>query len=354
MKRILYYISEYGYGHASRSIGIIRELLKEDSQVEILVTNHYAKTFLEQSLKSDRVYFRDVTTDIGYFLKGNTIQPDQVKQTEELERFLSSLEEQVEKEVQMLQGYNIDLILSDISPLAFEVADRLGIPSIGISNFTWHTAYKELVSEDLLGKLSLSYEKADYFFELAGSQEGEWGESSTYDFLSREIDEEEVFRIIQTYGKHKNLVFFGLGMKLDLPLLNDLSIWNNPNIHFIISSNAAIQHPNVTRIPGDYTETQNYIAACDLVITKAGWGTISEAAISGTQLLIVERENMAEDANTIQMVREYDLGKIMKWEEFISLPKIDLFDLESEPQRNDSQLIAKRIIALLHAGGRII
>lgn len=39
----------------------------------------------------------------------------------------------------------MDCIISDISPIAFEIADQLEVPSIGISNFTWYTAYKNIV-----------------------------------------------------------------------------------------------------------------------------------------------------------------------------------------------------------------
>lgn len=52
-------------------------------------------------------------------------------------------------------------------------------------------------------------------------------------------------------------------MKMDLNDLQNLPIWNIPNIHFIVSSNLNIDHPNVSIIEKDYIETQNYIAACD-------------------------------------------------------------------------------------------
>ncbi len=44
-KIIAYYIPDYGYGHAARSIAIIRELLKKDSQVHIIITNYFANDF---------------------------------------------------------------------------------------------------------------------------------------------------------------------------------------------------------------------------------------------------------------------------------------------------------------------
>jgi UDP-N-acetylglucosamine:LPS N-acetylglucosamine transferase len=39
---------------------------------------------------------------------------------------------------------------------------------------------------------------------------------------------------------------------------------------FVVSSNMDITHPNVYQVPTTYTEVQHYVAAADLVISKAG------------------------------------------------------------------------------------
>jgi hypothetical protein len=59
---------------------------------------------------------------------------------------------------------------------------------------------------------------------------------------------------------------------------------------FIVSSNVKVNRDNVFSIPEDETESQAYIAASDLVITKAGWGTVSEAVVYNVLLLILNRE----------------------------------------------------------------
>jgi predicted glycosyltransferase len=47
MKKIAYYISDYGFGHATRSSGIIKDLLQEIVDVEITVCNSFAMPFLQ-------------------------------------------------------------------------------------------------------------------------------------------------------------------------------------------------------------------------------------------------------------------------------------------------------------------
>jgi hypothetical protein len=50
-----------------------------------------------------------------------------------------------------LRRNRVDLVLSEISPLPFEAAECLGIPSVEIPNFTWFTAYQGLMEKVLKG-----------------------------------------------------------------------------------------------------------------------------------------------------------------------------------------------------------
>jgi len=319
MKKIVYYVSEYGFGHAARSIALIRELLKQSEDIHLEVVNQYARKFLKDSLPNPNVSLYNLSTDIGYVLKEGSVLPDQDRQIVKIERYITSFQDLVESEIKRLSDKKVELILSDISPLAFEVASRLAVPSIGISNFTWFTAFLDLVPIELIAPLRSSYEKMDYFFALAGSNEQNIKPTQQFGFYSRRVDQSEVGEIRSKIGINKKLVFLGLGMKMDLNDLQNLPIWNSPKIHFIVSSNLNIDHPNVSIIEKDYIETQNYIAACDLVITKAGWGTVAESVVAGVPLLIIEREGMNEDQNTIKYLLENNLGRTINIEAFEEL-----------------------------------
>lgn len=60
---------------------------------------------------------------------------------------------------------------------------------------------------------------------------------------------------------------------------------------------------NVFPIEKNYLESQHYVAASDLVITKAVWSTLSEAIVSNRPLLIIERKNIPEDVTTIDYLK---------------------------------------------------
>ncbi|MCM2535848.1 hypothetical protein NDK43_30645 [Neobacillus pocheonensis] len=144
-------------------------------------------------------------------------------------------------------------------------------------------------------------------------------------------------------------------MKIDVSLLEQLPIWDSPNCVFVVSSNVQVNRSNVFQIPIEYLESQNYIAASDLVISKAGWGMIGEAVSANIPLLILNRLSMKEDQNTTNYLKQYHLCETINWEDFITY-KIDssmINDLKESLRGNDSdhqnqsEKIAKDLMRIL-------
>ncbi|WP_144505663.1 glycosyltransferase [Bacillus mycoides] len=321
MKTFAFYISEYGYGHATRCIALMREMLQTREDIRIIVCHSFALQFIRESLTGyeDRLIFHDVKTDIGYVLKENTLELD----VEQLQRaygeFCAKLPGKINEEVSFLKPFYVDCIVSDISPIAFEVGDRLGVPSVGISNFTWYTAYEHILPKESLEVFKSMYNKMDYFYVLAGSKERKWGESKTllFNFYGRKVDLLEVSKIrrdLDPTGK-KKIIFISLGMKIDIGDITELPLWNNKDLLFVVSNNMNVHHQNVYKIPHNYTESQNYVATADCIISKAGWGTVGEAIVHGKPLVILERKGMNEDQNTISFLRHNQLCELIIWEE---------------------------------------
>ncbi|WEG13426.1 glycosyltransferase [Pullulanibacillus sp. KACC 23026] len=338
MKKIAYYISDYGFGHGARSVAVIRRLLEWSKDVHLTVCTSYSLPFIKRSLGDDnqQVGYRHVENDIGFRLLPNSVLPDVEGFREDYFNYIERSSSYIEQEKQFLLENEIDLVIGDIPPFPFVAAKEANIPSIGISNFSWYTVYKDWLSPSDLSVSKEAYECMDLFIELAGSQEPHWGKSEPVqvDFFSRHIDQERVSDIrkqIDPTGT-KHIVYFGLGMKIQVDLLQNLPIWQSPNCLFIVASNAAIEGDHVFKIPIEDTETQNYIAAADLVISKPGWGTLSEAIQGHVPLLIINRSTMIEDQNNIRLLQDRDRCALINWEDFKQFTLTDTFLAEVKQQ----------------------
>jgi uncharacterized protein (TIGR00661 family) len=309
--KIAYYISDYGYGHATRSIALIRRLMIQNPNLEITICHSFAINLLKVSLSGFNIKYRIIETDIGYMTQKGAIDIAPSLMKAKYKEWIKQKNQWVTEEARFLKIKHIDLVITDISPFAIDAAKKCNIRSIAISNFTWYSAYQEFLNEDELKPLYESYSKLDYFLHLACSNERKWGSfEKNYKFFSRKANKKEINRIKDEIDPTRKCftVFFGLGMKFDNIDLNSLPIWSSENCKFIVSSNMKINHPNVIKIPMSYSESQNYIAASKLVISKAGWGTVSEAVCNHVPVMLLEREMMNEDSNTIKYVKRHHLG----------------------------------------------
>ncbi|RYL86666.1 glycosyltransferase [Sporolactobacillus sp. THM19-2] len=319
---IAYYISNYGFGHATRSVPIIRELCEQPG-IKVIICHSFANEFLSHSLHEltcvGKVSIRRVTNDIGYKLKPHSLSLDRDRLRIEYNRYISRLPELIQVETQFLKKNHVELVICDIPPVPFKAAHQLSIPSIGLSNFTWYTAYAQFLTEDIRQPFFDCYHHMDYFLALAGSREPSWGRrgNETFGFFARTPQRETVHRIKAVLNPDGNqtIVFFGLGMKIDVGDLASCKIWDSPNCVFIVSSNTEVDRSNIYKIPYDDTESQNYIAASDLVISKPGWGTIAEAVSFNKPLILITREIMQEDINTIAYLQKRKRCELVDWKD---------------------------------------
>lgn len=334
---IAYYISDYGYGHASRSVAIIRRLLKDYHYIKVTVCHSFAFDFLKQSLQDPRVSFRNVKTDIGYIIDADTLEIDRVQLKTELAAQQMNWPMMTHLENLFLQDQMVELVLSDISALGIEAAKQTGINSIGISNFLWTDVYQSLVTESTYTHLSEAYEKMSYYISLEGNIKTISHQNEPdIPFFSRDIDWNEVERIRTELVKDdKILVFYGLGMKINHDLLVDqLKLFQSEDCTFIVSSHVNYESENVYRIPNDYLETQHFVAASDLVITKPGWSTVSEAIQGESSLLLLQRESFLEDATTIRLLKKQNVCQTLSFSQLkgLNLNNESIFFIQKEIQ----------------------
>ena len=135
--KIVYYISGHGYGHAVRSIQIIQELLELSCAVIIKTTT---PAFLFKEGLSRPVQIIAEGFDVGLHQIDN-IRFDLEKTKEDVKKILNSAEELIRKEQKYLIDQGCSGIVCDIPFIPLAAAGRAGLPSIGISNFSWDWIY---------------------------------------------------------------------------------------------------------------------------------------------------------------------------------------------------------------------
>ena len=299
--KVCFYTSDFGYGHAARDIALIREL-QETLHAEVVVRTGSPAEFVSRSLPD--VEILQGPNDPGVVMDGAAV--DRERTLAAVEQWLSSWEGYIASEKVFLRDRRIDLVLSDIAPQPFLVAEELGIPSLGISNFTWHLIYTHL-----FGKTELTDRVAEAYRAASGALL-----LPLHEPMMVFRDRREVGLVARTVTRGRAelpglpsgrpLVYLGGGQSLDPAVFRGIRTALS-GCTFLVPS--WIDVPGAVRIPPGETETQDWIAACDLVVSKPGYSTISEAIQAGVPMALFRREGFAEDEFLIGGVEDMGIGR---------------------------------------------
>ena len=331
---IAFYASSHGFGHMTRCLAIIEELLETTDHLIYLASGTYQNSFARVYLArfGDRVTYRDIRTEVGLVNEENSLQVDIPHLEHELTDFVAGWETAVAQEIAFLQTKPVACVISDISAIGIQVGEQLGVRNIGIANFTWCEQYEFLgLSDTIIASFREVYTKLDLLIEydlmlpapklsVPRKQTG---------FICRRFDPDRIAAIKSQYGPS---IFITCGKSADL---NNIQIDNYDGTIFTTSgiNITATENATVVQLPIETIDTHNYLAASDIVIAKAGWGTISEALLSKRNLVLIDREGVLEDTENIEELKRRGVA--------VSIKESDLARIDMHPI---SDLIADNII----------
>jgi L-arabinokinase len=171
---IAYYVTGHGFGHATRVVEVVRELVKAGHEVHVATA---APSF---------IFTRDITCQPGQLivrkvvLDSGAVQSDAltVDRKGSLEQFarVSVLPRAtlIATEVGWLNTIRADLVVSDIVPIACAAAKEARTPCVCISNFSWDFIYSEYLMaaggnhRAVVWQIAEDYASAACIFRLPG------------------------------------------------------------------------------------------------------------------------------------------------------------------------------------------
>jgi len=300
MKSIAAFISPHGFGHAARTSSILSFLRLKNPEVSLDIFTTVPAWFFEDSFASTDFNYHSVLTDVGVAQR-SALDEDLDTTVKKLSELLPYRAELVEECCRIVRERNITHILCDISPLGLLVAERCGIPSVLIENFTWDWIYEGYVEQE--ARLAYYIELFRGLFDKATisiETEPSHRRSQTTFIappVSREprISVDETRRTLGIDDAQKLVLITMGGHSAEYDFVEKLK--GDPSITFLISSNGSsiTRDGNIIYFPprsGYYHP--DLVAASDLVIAKLGYSTMAEAWSSGVPLAYVARRSFRE------------------------------------------------------------
>ncbi|HZT07623.1 MAG TPA: hypothetical protein VFC51_11375 [Chloroflexota bacterium] len=293
---IIAYTSGHGFGHGARTGQMLRAVQRLAPACPIMVRTATPSWLYPSTAECVRVQ-----TDVG-IVQVDSLTPcidETVDRALAFERARPGL---ATAECEALAGLQPRLVVSDIPPLAFDVASTLGVPSVAIGNFNWSWIYRNMGSDrpeiaEIVASIERSEQRADLLLRLPMHDEMRAFRRIEDAPLIAHISDadRDVTRqkITRADARPLALVSFGgMGLRsLDLSALA-----NTPEAIFVLTSEPASRPPdNVVVCTDDRIPYHDVLAACDVVIMKPGYGTVADCLANRVPMVYSTRPGFAEE-----------------------------------------------------------
>jgi hypothetical protein len=144
-RKLIYYVTGHGYGHAGRAANVIQSLVTRRPDVSV-----YVRTTAPQRLFADlgpQVHFEATAIDRGA-IERDSLRIDWEATLATLAEFLSREAATIAREVAFIRSEGISLIAADVPYVAGYIAEAAGIPCLAVGNFTWDWIYEPHLQAD--------------------------------------------------------------------------------------------------------------------------------------------------------------------------------------------------------------
>lgn len=309
MKSIAYYITAHGYGHGTRSCDILNALHNTAPEVKIIVKTDLPLAFMQSRLPSAIKIISDAF-DVGLIQK-DSIQIDLEASIQAVERLYGHESRLIAEEMDFINRENIGVVVADIPAIPLEAAKRADVPAIATGNFGWDWIYSDFVKFDprwqrYVDSFRKVYEQTDLLLRQPFAESmAAFPNRIDLPLLARSgSDCREM--IAEQYGadpEKKWVLLSFTSLNLDIHALENFSHLRRCELFSV----EPLEWPDsaikcLKRSPVGFA---NILASMDVVVTKPGFGIVSECIANDTPIIYTDRENFLEYPILVEGIEKY-------------------------------------------------
>jgi hypothetical protein len=316
------------------------------AKLTIAVPQRYVSLFFAQVQKHPRAAFLDLGTDCGIPIRPGELWPDPAYVDGSLTSWVNSWGIRLQE----LQSIPFDLVIADASPLACELARRRNLPCALVSNFEWHAQFVGLgLRGPAVDAVERAYASVTQWLRYplpTPSLAVPAHKTVDVPMCTRTASPLEVEALRSALPYPRVLLTMGGLIRFDEPL-------QLPSIEgtLIITTGMHARACNASAVVDlsvGVTDALSHVGAADLIVTKAGWGTVAEAASARKPLLVLRRNGVPEDEATLGALESAGLGQGFDlWDIDRAIATAVRAGLEPTPGlHNDPTAVARACLAL--------
>jgi hypothetical protein len=311
---VVFYVSGHGFGHASRIIEVVNALQAKAPRVSVHVRTSAPRWLFDLTVRG-RMTLDHAVTDVGV-VQIDSLTPDLRATLDRATAFHARADRWADEEARRLVAVTASLVVADLPPLALVAADRAGVPSVGLGNFTWDWIY-----EDYARRLGVASALPRAIRRAHGHAREAWRlpMHGGFDGFARVIDVPFVARHATRPAAETRealglpgdrpivlVSFGGYGLEgLALDHVVSTGRWTvvttggapgpvGPDARPATSRGNRLHRVDEAGLYAAGFRYEDLVAASDVVVTKPGYGIVSECIANGTAIVYTSRGPFAE------------------------------------------------------------
>lgn len=309
MKKIAYYITAHGYGHGARASDILNELHTAAPEIPIMIKTDLPEAFMRSRIPAS-IELRSGAFDVGLIQK-DSIRVDLEASLAALEQLYASESELIQQEIEFLRTENIGVVVADVPAIPLAAAQQLGLANIATSNFGWDWIYADFVAENprwsfFVEKFRTVYQQTDLLLRQPFSEPMEaFPRKIDLSLLAKPgINRRALIAEVSGADPQKKWVLLSFtSLLLEPPALEAIAAlsdyeffavepleWPGSAVHTIARSTVCFA---------------DVMASVDVVVTKPGFGIVSESIANGKPIIYSDRAHFREYPVLVDCIQRY-------------------------------------------------
>jgi hypothetical protein len=307
---IAYYITSHGYGHGVRSCSIIRAVNELSPHITIEIVSTLPRSFLSNQAGSTRNPIRAKSFDVGA-VQLDSIRVDVAATLEKATHLYRQRRQLAEQEAAFLASVGVSLVVVDIPGLPIEAAALAGIPSVAVGNFGWDWIYSDFVPRDarwrpIVDMFQEQYLKTNLLLRLPFCEA-----MSAFPHI-------QDIPLVATAGRSRRseiAALTGCHPEKKWILLSFTSLnWTEATLEcverieeyeFLTVLPLQWKRRNIHALSREQMVFSDVIASSDAVISKPGFGILSDCIVNRKPLIYADRSDFLEYPILEASIRKY-------------------------------------------------
>lgn len=333
-KHLVVDISAHGFGHLVQAAAVLNAL--DCSNVKLTVRSLASVETLNERIRHPFELVR-YQQDNGMIMH-DALRVNVQKTIDWYRHFHSTYDDRKSEAARDLDALRPDLVFSNVPYLGLDAAATVGVPSVALCSLNWADIFRSYCGEcpdanDIHDQIMNAYSQADLFLQPTPSMPmetlGNTRRISPLAFVGTAGS--EVLR--STTGGDEDMKFVLVGV-------GGVGIKNFPlerwpvldNVRWIFPD-AALEDPACLRRDDFFAQSLfrldyiDLLSSCSLVLTKTGYGTMTEAVVNQVPALCISRHDWPEHVYLQSWHETHGHVAFLDWED-LGTPKFTALVVE--------------------------